>query len=164
MRNRFGFTMFELLMVLAVLAVMVGAALPSIQTWILRAKIDHAGTALIQLASEAKRRAVESGETWAIRYVPGQACLQISSCQDSSSILKKSDRGATNQRNLHEALTMEFLDSSSRSRIDCIQVSPVGAISPVEVQIFNRDSLVDAFVSDRLTGDIRRKSKARQSN
>lgn len=163
MRARLAFTMFELLMVLAVLSVLVGVALPSIQSWLHRAKIDHAGTTLVQLASEARRRAIEDGEVWTIRYASNESRLLLTQVNETLSGAAGKRHSPIDERKLNQEMRMEFLDAKSKSQLNDIRVSPLGAISPVEVRIFYRNMLVGSYVSDRLTGEIREKRESTHS-
>lgn len=166
MRRRPAFTLFELLLVLSLLILMASLGLPAIGSWIERTQIDRATGVVVQFASEAKRRAIEDGEAWSIRYSASGSKLHLARSSSGASGVSKANAriaGRTtsqfsdqDEKTLGRDIVVQFSHIGTQIKLGELQVSPLGAITPASISIFHSDRLVQSLVTERLTGDIRR--------
>lgn len=156
MSKRAGFSLFELLMVLALLAVLAGLALQGARVWTERTKIDRANGAVVELVSEARRRAVNDGSAWVIQYSNQTQKLTLKPERPSihNSPSKKAE--LEEERLLDENIQIEFLSEKSGKSLKSIRVTPLGSITPADIRVLRGGILQQAFRTERLTGNLRR--------
>lgn len=70
-RDRAGYTMLELLLVLAVLAVILAVALPNVMRLFSQQKLTESAEKVRSLAASARVHAIDSGLVYQFRYEPG---------------------------------------------------------------------------------------------
>lgn len=66
--QRIGFTLFELLLATAILAVLIGLSVPSINSILQRQQFQSVTGQVEQFLSEARRQAGTTGQTYFVRY------------------------------------------------------------------------------------------------
>ncbi|TWT94216.1 prepilin-type N-terminal cleavage/methylation domain-containing protein [Neorhodopirellula pilleata] len=153
MKRYAAFTLFELLLVLAILSTLVGTAMPTLQGWMTRARTDRDAGTLVWLVSEAQRRSSRDGREWSIRFQPRPCALRL---ETDSSI--QVHRNANVQRPMIHTLDarthVEFRHIHSGQIVDRLVVSPGGVLSAIRVTVQYGDGLADHFEADRLTNRL----------
>ena len=81
-RRRRSFTLLELLIVLAILAMVVSLAWPSLRTLSQTGQLRDAARQLRVQLLEARLNAIQSGSVWFFRYQPGTGSYEVASGSD----------------------------------------------------------------------------------
>lgn len=75
--GRAGFTLLELLVVLAILGLLIGLSWPSVHRLLSRARVKEAAKQVRTELGEARLRAIESGTPQVFRFQPGTAFFEV---------------------------------------------------------------------------------------
>lgn len=76
-RQRRAFTLLELILVLAVIAMIMAAAVPSIQAMLDDARLQEAADTLRSRFAEARAHAIEEGRPYRFAIMPGQSDFRL---------------------------------------------------------------------------------------
>ncbi|MHB8862092.1 MAG: pilus assembly FimT family protein [Pirellulaceae bacterium] len=77
--DRHGFTLLELIIVLAILSVLIAAAWPALRRPVLRSAAQQAARQLVKDLARARMKAVESGSVMRFRFEPGGMQYKVES-------------------------------------------------------------------------------------
>ncbi|MDI9444706.1 MAG: prepilin-type N-terminal cleavage/methylation domain-containing protein, partial [Planctomycetota bacterium] len=80
--GRHGYTLLEMLIVLAILAVMIGLGWPAIQKMARRSRIGDAAKQVRNALGQARLAAIESGKAQVFRFQPGAGRFEIAARQE----------------------------------------------------------------------------------
>ena len=72
-----GYTLVEMLIVLAILVMVASLAWPSLRRTMEKSRLESAAQELQQQLNKARTRAIKTGETLQVSWVPGQSSYQI---------------------------------------------------------------------------------------
>ena len=151
---RNAFSLFELLLVLALLAVLTSVAVPSLQAWQSRIEVDRANGAIVEMISEARRRAVREGDSWVIRIEKQPHSLTL---MNHSAIYWQSTEDIGHDRRvLSKTIQIEFFKRRDEERLDSLIVNSQGKITPGRIWVSQNGRRVQGYEIDRLTGGIHR--------
>lgn len=75
--NRAGFTLFELLVVLALIVVIASISVPVISTMLDEARLEGAADMIRAKTAEARAYAMDQGKPWRVAYIPGTGVIQV---------------------------------------------------------------------------------------
>ncbi len=75
--SKFGFTLLEVLLAVAILALITGIGLPIFRSWQVSNDLDVAATITVQSLRRAQflSQAVDSDQSWGVRIEPGQVII-----------------------------------------------------------------------------------------
>lgn len=76
-RNEKGFTLIEMMLVLAIVAVMSIMAFPTFSGWIARARLRDAARTVYSDLQLARIRAIETGGQWRVSFTPGDGTYTV---------------------------------------------------------------------------------------
>ncbi len=83
-RSPFGFTLVEMLVVLAILGLLIGMSWPSFQRLLSRTRVKDAAHQVRTELGEARLRAIESGKPQVFRFQPGTGFFEIRPKEEES--------------------------------------------------------------------------------
>lgn len=75
--NRPGYTLLELLLVLALVVIVMAMSVPVMQSMLTDARVTGAGDAVHGAMADARARAMDEGRPWKFGYIPGANIYQI---------------------------------------------------------------------------------------
>ncbi len=156
MPARSAFTLFELLVVLALICLFASIGLPAINTWRKRIEIDRAQSALIGTVGAAKRRAVHGGESCRIQSEVNPSCLTISPVQEEPARSLGRRANAIDVHNLPSSIRIEIYKTKEKKEKTLLYVSSQGILSPAIIFMEHDGKLVNTYEIERLTGEMRR--------
>lgn len=153
--RRSAFSLFELLLALALLAVLASITVPAVRSWQSRIEFDRANGALIELIAEARRRAVREGNSWNVRIVKAPASLTLEPLFVSAVKPRPNRSSSDDTRFLPNSIQIEFLRMRTDQKLDALLVNSHGKVAPGRIWISQDGIRVRAYEIDRLTGGIR---------
>lgn len=153
MSRRVGFTLFELLLVLALLSLLAGVTLPALASWRDRIALDRATHNLVHAVQTAKRRSLESGEERVIFFRSVERSLVVGpTVNDFRPNQQLRDYETFS---LDEGLTVEFRTDGG-SRLDALKIRPLGKLPLATIRITDPTGQAQrTYHIDRLTGTLR---------
>lgn len=80
--GRHGYTLLEMIVVLAILAVMVGLSWPAVQKMARRSRVNDAAKQVRNALAEARLAAIESGRVQVFRFQPGTGRFEVAARQE----------------------------------------------------------------------------------
>lgn len=138
----FGFTLFELLLVLSLLAILTRAALPLAIRAMSGAEVQHAADHLRKTVTDARMRTVRDGRVRKVVIHPGGGHYQ------TDVLLQDGERSAR-----HELpLNCKFQAASAQRLV--IEFYPNGLATSAEFSIQNQTRQAIDLSVDRLTGAV----------
>ena len=154
--RRVGFTLAELLLVLAMMMVLLAVSVPSLRSWNHRLHLQQTESAMIRLAGEARKQAIRTGYAWEMTFSPASRQLTIA---PKGIAIEAIPREITN-RVAKEAWAakvrgeLRFADSQRGEPIASLHFSPQGTVTPASIQIAVPPGMQSQWVTHRLTGGL----------
>ncbi len=90
-RQQAGFTFIELMVTIAIIGVLAGAAIPTFSVWLPNYRLKSAAMDLYSNFQETKMMAVRANRTHAVEFVPAQNLYRILDCGDDNSCASTGD-------------------------------------------------------------------------
>lgn len=148
---RSGFSLMELLLVLALMTVLAAITVPSLQGWQQRLTLEQAASTLQQQITETRLRSIQSGERWLlVLSLPEKTSLQL--CPDSPQIIPARFRFPADIS--WKAMSRHNAVPTSMETIRLV-FRPDGTCSDISLQLSDQRGHSLALSLDRLTGSVR---------
>ena len=148
-----GFTLVEMLLVLAILVSLTAVSLPSIMRWQRGLPLDQAVSLLQIQLQETRLAAVRSGETWVLELPTNAAAGFRRSAKATSS-----DRPQSLNAAFQWPRGVRCEDSTSKNRrqqLDPVICRPDGTVSERTLRLIDTHGAMIIIHLDRLTGTAR---------
>lgn len=144
-RNCIGFSMVELMITLAVLAILVAAAMPSFQTWILNIQVRNATESMTSGLQRARSEAVARnasvayilgpGTSWTVKTVSPVATLDSRSSSEGSQKATVTPTPTAANTITFNSLGLVIPNADATDSLTQLDVSASGATAPLRVVI-----------------------------
>lgn len=154
-----GFTVFELVIVLALFVSALALSMPAISNWQRRTELNRAENALMQMIADAKRNAIQSGIPWQVTYNRQSHRLLLQQMEEPRAETKSTSTNLPRIRNesvvISPLIDMRITGIGADAPESVIVLSPVGTINAATVRIAHRVGWSSTWITHRLAGDIR---------
>lgn len=148
---RLGFSLMELLLVLALLTVLAAVTVPALRGWQQRLTLEQAATALQHQISETRLRSIQSGERW----------MLVLSLADRTSLQVCPDRPANQPELLQLPQDIRLKPEPEKglppanAQVLRIIFRPDGTCSATALRLSDPRGNALSLSLDRLTGSVR---------
>jgi len=148
---RSGFSLMELLLVLALLTVLAAITVPALRGWQQRLTLERAATALQHQISETRLRSIQSGERW----------MLVLSLSDKTSLQTRPDRPLSRPEMLRLPQDIRLKPEPEKgqptadAQVLRIIFRPDGTCSATAIRLSDTRGNSLSLSLDRLTGSVR---------
>lgn len=159
-RRQRGFTLFEVLLVLAVIAIATGVALPSLLQWTQRNRLQTLESGLQRLLQEGRRAACQDGTMRFLRLdaLRGELVLETHRASNGKSTMVRqgsaqpSETEPVRRMPLPPGSFVKFRHLETLQNLDRISIPASGLMEPIGIAIQTPRGLKSEWTIHRYTG------------